>query len=117
MSAAELRDHRVPCIRQELKKLIGKEFLLSPKDPDPYPTFYIHHIAEDATKVEFHKGSNGSVITVDLRKISEITQRQDGRSVDLRLLGRVIWHADTTTWEFAATAAVGRPPRLGGTLG
>jgi hypothetical protein len=56
------------------------------------------------------------VITVDLRKISAILVRQDGLSVDVRLLGRVIWHADTTTWEFAPTAAVGRPPKLGASL-
>jgi hypothetical protein len=116
MSSAELRDHRVPCVRQELQKLIGKEFHLTPKDPDPHPVFSLNYLGENDTSVQFEKRSNKSHITVDLRKISEITVRQDGLSVDVRLLGRVIWHADTTIWEFAPTAAVGRPPKLGGSL-
>src|SRR5580704_1021652 len=74
MSANDLRDHRISCVRDELKRLAGTRFRLDPKDPDPYPHCHIHHLADNATEVEFHKGSNGDVVTVDLRKVAEITE-------------------------------------------
>jgi hypothetical protein len=118
MSAAEMRDHRIPCVRSELQKHMGHPFQLSPKDPDPYPDFYIHHLSDDATEVEFHKGSNGDVVTVDLRKIADITAIKQGKTVThVRVLGRVAWHPEIGTgrWRFEPTA-VGRPPLPGGPL-
>src|SRR5262245_26481224 len=56
MSTAELREHRIPCVREELQKLRGSAIRLSPKDPDPYPNFYISQVSE--TEVTFLKGSN-----------------------------------------------------------
>jgi len=111
MSAVEMREHRIPCVRSELKKLMGRPFQLSPKDPDPHPDFYIHHLGDDAAEVEFHKGSNDDVVTVDLRKIAEITAVNQGRATAyVRVLGRIAWHADIKRWRFEPTAAVGGPP-------
>jgi hypothetical protein len=112
MSAADMREHRIPCVRRELKKLSSTPFHLSPKDPDPYPDFYIHNLGGDATEVQFHKGSNGDVVTVDLRKIAEITatHHQGKAMAYVRLLGRIAWHQDIKRWRFEPTAAIGRPP-------
>jgi hypothetical protein len=111
MSSDELKDHRIPCVRKELKKLMRYPVQLSPKDPDPYPNFYIHHLADDASEVEFHKGSNRDVVTVDLRKIAEITVSTVDKVAYIRVLGNVAWHPeiDTGRWRFEPTA-VGRPP-------
>jgi hypothetical protein len=109
MSAAELRDHRVPCVRAELEKLRGRTILLSPKDPDPYPNFHINYIRED--EVEFQKGSNHDIVTIDLRKIAEITQDRAENIASIRVLGRVVWHDDIKRWRFAPTGMVGRPAR------
>lgn len=115
MTAIEMRDHRIPCVRGELKKLIGSEILLTPKDPDPYPIFYIQSLSDDATHVAFYKGSNRSVITVDLRKISGIIASEDRKSARVRLLGRVVWYPDLIPsrahWAFEPTGTLGRPPR------
>src|SRR5438067_808999 len=59
MPSAELRDHRIPCVREELEKLHGMAIQLSPKDPDPYPDFFLHHLRD--AEVEFQKGSNHDV--------------------------------------------------------
>jgi len=112
MSAAELRDHRIPCVREELQKLRGTVILLSPKDPDPYPKFYISQIHE--TEVTFQKGSNGDKVTVDLRKIADITVKSGESLAYIRVLGRIVWHGDSKCWLFEPTAPVGRPPQLGG---
>lgn len=109
MSSAELREHRLPCVRDELQKLRGMAIQLSPKDPDPYPNFHINFIHEG--EVEFQKGSNHDIVTVDLRKIAEITASRGEQTAYVRLLGRVVWHDDIKRWRFAPTGAVGRPPR------
>lgn len=112
MSADDLRKHRISCVRGELKKLIGNPFELDPKDPDPYPNFYIHNLADYANEVEFNKGSNQDVVTVDLHKIAEITIKKGDKGekvVHIRLLGRVVWLDDIKRWRFAPTL-IGRPP-------
>ena len=81
---------------------------LAPKDPDPYPNFHINRISEG--EVEFQKGSNHDIVTVDLRKIADITMSPADRVAYIRVLGRIVWHADIKRWRFAPTGAVGRPP-------
>jgi hypothetical protein len=112
MSASELRDHRVPCVREELQKLRGMAIQLAPKDPDPYPNFYLNQLHD--AEVKFQKGSNHDIVTVDLRKIAEITINKTERVASIRVLGRVVWHDDIKRWRFAPTAAIGRPPQLTG---
>ena len=108
MSSADMREHRIPCVRRELEKLHGTPIQLVPKDPDPHPNFYMCRVGE--TEVEFQKGSNHDLVTVELRKIAEITISGANRQACVRLLGRVVWHADINRWRFAPTGAVGRPP-------
>jgi hypothetical protein len=112
MSYADLRSHRTGCVRGELEKLRGMTIRLSPKDPDPYQDFYIVSVNE--SEVEFKKGSNGDCVTLDLRKISEITISPADKLAYIRLLGRIVWREDLKRWRFAPTAAVGRPPRPDG---
>jgi hypothetical protein len=106
MSAADMREHRIRCVRGELEKLRGMPVLLTPKDPDPYQNFYLHHVNE--AEVAFEKGSNSDLVTVDLRKIAAVSQADKVGYV--RVLGRVNWHDDIKRWRFAPTGAIGRPP-------
>jgi hypothetical protein len=112
MSSADLRDHRIPCVRAELQKAFALCIELTPKDPDPYPAFAIAQINE--TTVEFRKKSNDDHITVDLRKIAVITINQQESLAHIRLLGRVVWHEDIKRWRFEPTAPIGRPPQPSG---
>lgn len=112
MSYADLREHRIPCVRTELEKLRGRPVLLSPKDPDPYPNF--HLLSVNDSEAEFEKSSNNSRVTVDLRKISEITISHDDKHGYVQLLGRIVWRDDIQRWRFVPTGAVGRPPRSAG---
>jgi hypothetical protein len=80
---------------------------LAPKDPDPYPNFFVHYIRDD--EVGFKKASNHDIVTVDLRKIADVTKTEEGASI--RVLGRVAWHDDIKRWQFAPTAPIGRPPQ------
>jgi hypothetical protein len=86
---------------------------LAPKGPDPYPNFYINHVRE--TEVTFEKGSNKDNVTVDLRKIADITISPQEKLAYVRVLGRIVWHDDNKRWRFAPTAPVGRPPESSGT--
>lgn len=95
-------------MRNELEKLRGMPIHLSPKDPDPYPNFHI--LSVNDTEAEFEKASNNNRITVDLRKISEITNNPGDRLAYVRVLGRVVWRDEIQRWRFAPTGAVGRPP-------
>jgi len=99
-------------VRRELERCRREgPFQLSPKDPDPYPDFYIQHLPDDATEVEFHKGPH--VVTVDLRKIAEITPVKLGKTIThVRILGRIAWHPeiDGGRWVCEPTGPVGRPP-------
>lgn len=112
MSAADLRDHRIPCVRAELQRLQGTVIQLSPKDPDPYPNFYISRVHE--TEVTFLKGSNNDNVTVDLRRIADITISPQEKLAYIRVLGRIVWHGDIKRWQFEPTAPVGRPPQPSG---
>jgi len=85
---------------------------LSPKDPDPYPNFRINRV-QDAV-VEFLKSSNQNLVTIDLRKIAEITVNQAEQLAYIRVLGRIAWHADIEGWKFEPTGPVGRPLKLSG---
>jgi hypothetical protein len=109
MSSADLREHRIPCVRAELEKLRRWPIQLTPKDPDPYPNFYLHHVGE--TEVGFEKGSNKDLLTVDLRKIADITVNQTEQMAYIRVLGRIAWHSDIKRWRFDPTSAVGRPSK------
>lgn len=110
MSSADLREHRIPCIREELQKLRGMAVQLAPKDPDPYPNFYINFI--DENNVELEKVSNNDIVVVDLRKIAGIAVSHAERQARIRVLGRVTWDGERKRWGFVPTGAVGRP-RLG----
>jgi hypothetical protein len=105
MPMNNLREHRIPCVRAELERLKGMQIQLEPKDPDPHPTFFMHSVGE--SEVEFQKGSNHDIVTVDLRKIAEITTDGD-KTCYIRVLGRVAWLDDVKRWRFAPTA-IGRP--------
>jgi len=110
MSNAELREHRVGCVRkrlQQLQQLAAFRIRLSPKDQDPYPDFYINRVCE--TEVEFRKASNSDLVTVDLHKIAAFTiDREDGVA-HIRVLGHISWREDIKRWRFAPSQ-VGRPP-------
>ena len=117
MSSADLRGHRIRCVREELQKALALNIDLTPKDPDPYPAFGIARIHE--TTIEFRKKSNDDHITVDLRKIADITINQPDRIAHIRLLGRVAWHPEiggAGRWLFEPTAPIGRPPQVNGGL-
>jgi hypothetical protein len=106
MPTDDLKKHRIDCVRAELQRLTGTRIQLEPKDPDPYPTFYMHQVGD--YEVQFQKGSNHDIVTVDLRKIAEITADGDNTCY-IRVLGRVVWLEDIKRWRFAPTA-IGRPP-------
>jgi hypothetical protein len=108
MTVVELREHRMPCIRQRLQELRGHKIRLAPKDPDPYPNFSIENILE--SEVVFKKLSSSQRLTIELQKIAEITVIEAQELVSMRLLGFVRWHDDRKEWLFAASR-VGRPSR------
>ena len=111
MSSSELREHRVACVRSKLQEIqhLAFQIRLTPKDPDPYPDFYINQVAE--TEVEFRKGSNSDHVTVELRKVAEVTLDREGRVAHIRLLGHISWHEDIKRWRFAPSQ-IGRPPLM-----
>jgi hypothetical protein len=108
MSSVELREHRLACVCRRLKELVRQnlDIRLQPKDPDPFPNFRIQKVSED--EVEFLKVSSGQYLTVDTRKIADITVSSEDRIAYLRLLGRVCWEHNIQRWRFKATL-VGRP--------
>jgi hypothetical protein len=109
MTSLELREHRIPCVRANLEMLQRLPIQLAPKDPDPYPNFYLHQVGD--THVGFEKHSNGDLVTVDLRKIAAITISESEGIAYIRVLGRIAWRDDVKRWRFEPTAAVGRPSR------
>jgi ribosomal protein L44E len=108
MSSAELREHRIGCVCRRLNELVrlNLNIRLQPKDLDPYPNFRIQKVSEN--EVEFQKLSSDQYLTVETRKIAEITVSSGERIAYLRLLGRVCWEDDIQRWRFKATL-VGRP--------
>jgi len=112
MSAADLIGHRVSCVRQRLENLRkqGVRVRLRPKDPDPYPDFMITALGDET--IEFEKLSSDQRLTIELRKIAEITV--DQQLLSIRLLGRVRWverGIPRPEWQFAPSQRVGRPRR------
>lgn len=105
MPTEHLRGHRIPCVRAKLEKLTGMQIELEPKDPDPHPAFRLHRMGEN--EVEFQKISNHDIVTVDLRRIAEITI-EDDTTCHIRLLGRVALLDNGKIWRFVPTA-IGRP--------
>jgi hypothetical protein len=107
MSHSRLRVHRNWCVRERLKMLLGRPVLLSPKDSDPNPNFYIVNIGE--AEVKFQKGSNDDQVVVGLHKIANISESRTDTTVQIRLRGRVHWWEHIKRWRFVPTAPVGRP--------
>jgi|SRR5215475_9989236 len=109
MTSAELRPHRLACVRSRLQQIrrLSLRARLTPKDPDPYPDFYITEISD--AEVTFSKGSNDNQVTVDLTKVAEITIDHQGKIAHIRVLGHVAWHEDIQRWRFAPSR-IGRPP-------
>ncbi len=86
----------------------GFKVWLSPKDPDPYPDFSVQAVHDDA--VHFKKQSTPQApIAIDLRKIAEITDDNVREIAHIRLLGRLVWDAVSTLWNFEPSR-IGRPP-------
>lgn len=108
MSTSELRDHRLGCVQTHLNQLkqLAIDVRLSPKDPDPYPNFRIWEVG--ASEVQFRKLSSMQHISVELRKVAEITVDDPSRIVHIRLYGRVTWDEVGQRWHFVSTR-VGRP--------
>jgi len=108
MSSTELRPHRSDCVRQKLKIIHGlaRSVRISPKDPDPYPNFYIVQVSEN--EVEFEKGSNHDRITVELNKIAEIIVGGDDNIAHIRVLGHIAWLEEIKRWRFRPSQ-IGRP--------
>jgi hypothetical protein len=109
MSSADLRQHRLACVRNRLQQIqrLSPRIRLSPKDPDPYPDFYMTEIGE--AEVTFSKGSNSDQLTVELNKIAEIAIDHQGKIAHIRVLGYIGWHEDIKRWRFVPSR-IGRPP-------
>jgi hypothetical protein len=91
---------------QQIQRL-SLRIRLTPKDPDPYPDFYLTEIGEG--DVTFSKGSNSDQVTVDLNKVAEITIDRQEKIAHIRILGHIAWHEDIQRWRFAPSR-IGRPP-------
>ncbi len=110
MRAVELREHRGSCVRRRLDDLMKQGFKvrLSPKEPDPYPDFRIE--SADGEYVRFQKLSSQQHLEIELGKVAEIVVDRSAKTIDIRLLGRVVWneglgHAE---WQFTPSR-IGRP--------
>jgi hypothetical protein len=110
MATVDLREHRLPCIRQRLDKLQHHEVRLIPKDPDPYPNFSIKKVLEN--EVVFKKLSSSQHLTIELQKVAEITPIDTQGLSYIRLLGSVRWKDDLKEWQFLPTR-IGRPSHSG----
>jgi hypothetical protein len=112
MATVDLREHRLPCIRQRLNKLKHHDVRLTPKDPDPYPNFSIENVSE--IEVMFKKLSSSQHLTIELQKIAEVTPIDAQGLLYIRLLGAVRWNDDLKEWQFLPTR-LGRPSLSGST--
>ncbi len=107
MDHEALREHRLDCVRGRLESIKSKNIIrLYPKDLDPNPNFRIHQIEGD--QVCFRKGSNDQDVHVDLRRIARIIEHGHDGSVEIRLLGRLIWDRTDQRWRFLPSL-IGRP--------
>lgn len=115
MGVAQLRKHRVGCVRTRLENLRLQNFVihLSPSDPDPYPDLSIHVV--DLDTVTFHRRSSGSYNpTIELEKVAEIAiddSHSGTKIANIRLFGRLVLDGGLV-WRFAPSRPVGRPRRL-----
>ena len=107
MSTAELREHRVPCLHEHLSKLTRRHIRLTPKDPDPYPDFFLSRV--DETKACFEKLSSHQQLIIDVSKIAELTSDSTQDRTFIRVLGRVAWDDGAKLWRFMPSR-IGRPP-------
>jgi hypothetical protein len=92
MSSAELREHRMACVRDYLKSLLPYTIHLCPKDPDPFPDFRIERV--DIDEVVLRKISSTAQLCIELRKVAEITLDKPTKIATIRLLVRVAWDGD-----------------------
>ena len=106
MSTVELKDHRVPCLHEHLSKLSRRHIRLTPKDPDPYPDFFLSRV--DEAKAYFEKLSSGQQLVIDLSKIAELTFDATRDRTYIRVLGRVGWDEPAKLWRFLPSR-IGRP--------
>jgi hypothetical protein len=107
MSTAELREHRVPCLHERLSKLTRRHIRLTPKDPDPYPDFFLSRV--DETRAYFEKLSSHQQLIINLSKIAELTSDSTQDRTFIRVLGRVAWDDGAKLWRFMPSRIV-RPP-------
>jgi hypothetical protein len=86
----------------------GYKVRLSPKEPDPYPDFRIEGI--EGEYVTFQKLSSQQCLEIELGKIAEITVDRSAQTLNIRLLGRVIWNEQLghSEWRFTSSR-IGRP--------
>ena len=98
MPTAELREHRLPCLRDRLNTLQFRHVRLYPKDPDPYPDFFLQRVSED--KADFEKLSSSQYLSIELQKISEISINAREQRTYIRVLGRVSWDGTRKQWNF-----------------
>lgn len=113
MSASELRSHRIPCVKRRLEDLRERSIRvhLRPKDPDPYPEFRIEEVEHDC--VRFQKLSSDQRLSIEIRKIAEVTLHE--QSASIRLFGRVRWvevGVPGPEWQFTPTRSAGRPQKV-----
>lgn len=106
MASAELREHRLTCIRQRLTALKHQRVRLTPKDLDPYPDFSIENVLEN--EVVLTKLSSSQRLTVELQKVAEVIAPDSQQPILIRLLGAVRWNEGLSEWQFLPTR-VGRP--------
>jgi hypothetical protein len=111
MTSAELREHRMACIRQRLAALKHRQARLTPKDPDPYPNFSVENVLEN--EVVFTKLSSSQRLVVELQKVAEVSVPDAQQPILIRLLGAVKWNESLHEWQFLPSRG-GRPsgPRL-----
>jgi hypothetical protein len=98
MQTADLREHRIPCLRDRLNNLKYRHVILFPKDPDPYPDFFLQRLNED--KAEFEKSSSGHCLSIELQKITEVVPNDQEQKTYIRVLGRVSWSEANRSWQF-----------------
>jgi hypothetical protein len=111
-TAAQLRKHRLSCIRKRLQEVKGHKIRLIPKDPDPYPNFSIENVREN--QAIFKKLSSSQLLTIELQKVAEISVADEQGLCYVRLQGSVRWNDDLKEWQFLPTR-IGRPSHSGST--
>ena len=114
MTAPELSNHRVGCVRVRLENLRQQNFIihLSPTDPDPFPDLKIDEISPNT--VVFHRLSSGTHLPIELQKIAEIAidnPHPYRKIANVRLHGHLTLDQGLV-WRFAPSQPIGRPRRF-----